>query len=126
MGIRRTILTIFFPLTSPVENRLQNVKNDQICSQSQNHPFEVQRRRSFPILRQTLNRPTNKSSTDPQRTLATDSSNKPPSGFHIRNILRQKGKRSHKTDPTNPLADPQRTFSTDSHTEPFSGPQSGP
>ena len=38
----------------------------------------------------------------PQRTLLTDSANQPPPGFHIRNILRQKGKKSQKTDPKTP------------------------
>ena len=116
----------FFPLTSPVESMLQN---DQICSQSQNHPSDI-----YNLLhevqgqttpKRTPTSSTKKSSTDPQRTLLTSSPNKPPPGFHIRNILRQKGKRSQKTDPTNPLVDPQRTLLTDSPNEPSSGPQSG-
>ena len=113
---------------SPVENRPQAVNNDKICSQSQNHPsniynllHEVQEQTP----KRTPNRPTKKYSTDRQRTILTGSPNKPPPGFYIRNILRQRGKKSHKTNPTNPLADPKKTFSTDSPNDPSSGPPSG-
>ena len=40
--------------------------------------------------------------TLPQRTLLTDSANQPPPGFHIRNILRQLGKKSQKNRPKKP------------------------